>query len=280
MIIRRSAESTHWYLPDGTPFYEVQKKDGSGPRPAHVGDAFKAGAYRSVTNVLGVVGKPGLVKWQIEQAIISALTLPRIREETEHQFAERVIVDSEQQTKKAAEFGTLLHAYAADFLANGSMPKPPEHQRLMAPFFAWINSNVNSVITSEEVVINPRYCYAGRLDAAVEMKSGGGAIIDIKTQDVKLDAKGQPKPAFYNEWAMQLAAYGATEQAVELRPVSHDGPWRLISLVLNRNQPGLAEKEWTEVSEAAFAGFSSACGLWTYLKGGTPGRDACAVKAA
>lgn len=272
MLIRRSAESTHFYLKDGTPFYDVPKKDGSGLRPAHVGDAFKAGAYRSVTNVLNVIGKPGLVKWQVEQAILSSLTLPRVMMETEHQFAERVILDAESQTRKAAELGTLMHAYAEDYLQHGSIPKPERDQVIMAPFFAWVQQNVNSVISSENVVLNHRHCYAGKLDANVEMKDGSEAIIDIKSKDVKVNAKGEPKPEFYEEWAMQLAAY---DEALKEHPLYK--PKRLISIVLNRQAPGLFTEEWTEGKANHFRAFVAACELWSYYKGGTPGRD---LKAA
>lgn len=281
MLIRRSAESTHWYLRDGKPFYEVQKKDGTGPRPAHVGDAFKAGAYRSVTNVLGVIGKPGLVKWQIEQAILSSLTLPRVMNENEHEFAERVIVDSESQTRKAAELGTLMHAYAEDFLAGGQLPKPTTDQILMTPFFKWVGANVNSVIASEVVVVNHEHAYAGKLDAAVELKDGTHAIIDIKSKDVAVDVRGLPKPVFYDEWAMQLAAYAYAGVPGEPRD-----DWKLISIILNRNidaaesAKGPFIKEWTSDRERHMRGFIAACDLWTYQKGGIPGKDAKAYKAA
>lgn len=273
MLIRRSAESTHWYLKDGTPFYDVPKKDGTGLRPAHVGDAFKAGAYRSVTNVLGVIGKPGLVKWQVEQAILSSLTLPRVMNENEHEFAERVIMDSEAQTRRAAELGTLMHSYAEDYLQSGALPKPERDQAIMAPFFAWVQANVGSVIYSEVTVINDEHCYAGKLDACVELKDGSPAIVDIKSKDVKLSAKGEPKPEFYDEWAMQLAAYekGRLPSGLAI------GDCRLISIILNRQAPGLYTKEWTADKGRHFQGFVAACGLWSYLKGGTPGRD---LKAA
>lgn len=273
MLIRRSAESTHWYLKNGTPFYDVPKKDGSGPRPAHVGDAFKAGAYRSVTNVLNVIGKPGLVKWQVEQAILSSLTLPRVMNENEHQFAERVILDAESQTRKAAELGTLMHAYAEDYLQNGALPKPERDQAIMAPFFAWVQQNVGAVVYSEIAVVNHEHCYAGKLDACVEMKDGSVAIIDIKSKDVKTNAKGEPKPEFYEEWAMQLAAYEKCSRPDGL-PM---GSCRLISIVLNRQAPGLFTEEWTTGKANHYRAFLAACELWSYYKGGTPGRD---LKAA
>src|SRR3982750_1919915 len=99
-LIEREPAS-HWYLPDGTPFYEVEKKDGSGKRPATLADARKAGALPSVTNVLGVLAKPGLDAWRIEQGIVAALTLPRRADEPLDAFAHRVVGDMGEQVEKA-----------------------------------------------------------------------------------------------------------------------------------------------------------------------------------
>ena len=121
--------ASHWYLPDGRPFYEIGRKDGSGNRPVTLADARKVFALPSVTNVLGVLAKPGLDAWRVEQGIIAALTLPRLPDESLDVFARRVVVDMGQQGERAADFGPiapfggvertledLFGADAADFL--------------------------------------------------------------------------------------------------------------------------------------------------------------------
>src|ERR1051326_7878287 len=77
MILIQRQPASHWYLRDGTAFHEIAKKDGSGNRPVTLADARKVLALPSVTNVLGVLSKPTLEAWKIEQGILSALTLPR-----------------------------------------------------------------------------------------------------------------------------------------------------------------------------------------------------------
>ena len=67
ILIQREAPS-HWYLRDGRPFHEIAKQDGSGNRPVTLADARKVFALPSVTNVLGVLAKPGLDAWKIEVA--------------------------------------------------------------------------------------------------------------------------------------------------------------------------------------------------------------------
>lgn len=271
MILFRKEDSAHYYLPDGEPFFQVPRANGIGTRNATVTDAFKAGAYRSVTNVLDALGKPGLVNWRIEQAILSALTLPRLPSETDHQFAARVLVDSAEQSRKAAEAGTELHDYAARFLVKQEMPEDQKIHDLLMPFFNWSTANVDRVIASEKVLVNRESYYAGRLDAALGLIDGTHAIVDLKSQDVKRNPKGKALPAFYPEWALQLSAYEHCDWK-ELESPTWPKRWRLFSIVIDRNEPGCYVHEWPE-STKYFQTFLAAGICWSYAKGGVPGRD-------
>lgn len=279
MLIARKPKAAHWYLPDGTPFYEVPNASKPGQlRNVTIRDAFKAGAFRSVTNVLDMVAKPGLVNWQVEQAVLAALTLPRRPDETDQEFAARALADADEQAAAAREMGTRLHDAAANFLTKGDLPFDREESRLLMPFIRWAGVNVKRVIASERVVVNAKFHYAGRLDLAVERVDGSLAIIDLKTQDVKLSAKGEPKPEFYPEWPLQLAAYAACPIDDNVTPAE----WSLVSLVLDRARPGLHEHEWSheenmEDNDHYLWPFLSLCESWTYFKGGTPGKDAKAA---
>ena len=81
MILIKRESASHWYLPDRTPYHEVERADGSGLRPVTLRDARKSGAYPSVTNIISVLAKPGLDAWRVEQGILAALTLPRLDNE-------------------------------------------------------------------------------------------------------------------------------------------------------------------------------------------------------
>jgi hypothetical protein len=72
-------------------------------------DARKFDLVPSVTNVLGVIAKPELTAWLQEQAVLAALTLPRIDGESEDVFAKRVVTDSLTTRDGAADFGTAFH---------------------------------------------------------------------------------------------------------------------------------------------------------------------------
>src|SRR5262249_39798438 len=161
-LIEREPAS-HWYLADGTPFYEVDKKDGSGKRTATLADARKVGALPSVTNVLGVMAKPGLDAWKIEQGIMAALTLPRGPGEGLDIFARRVVVDMGAQVERAADFGTAIHSACERYARTRELPSVE-----LFPFFeawrSWFDNNVEEVIELERVYVHREHGYAGRMD--------------------------------------------------------------------------------------------------------------------
>lgn len=269
MLIARKERSTHWYDPAGTPCHEVPKADGQGMRPTTIRDAAKLGLFPSVTNILSVLGKPGLVNWQIEQGILAAITLPRKIGETDHDFAHRALADSQEQVVDAAKDGSRLHDLASEFLTRGAIPTDGQEASILAPFMAWAASNVAKCIYSEMVMVNPVAGYAGRIDAFVELKAGGYAVVDLKTQDAKKDAKGNSKLEVYDEWPLQLAAYAACEALQFWQPSNH----KLISVVLDRNQPAILIKEW-QPDARHLDTFLHACQVWAYIRKWNPVKKA------
>ena len=85
--------------------YTVKAKDGS-DRPTTLRDARKFDLVPSVSTLLKVVAKPGLEVWKNEQMLLAALTLPRAQNETEKAFIARIVADSKETGKQAAERGT------------------------------------------------------------------------------------------------------------------------------------------------------------------------------
>jgi len=82
MLINREKSSHYYTVNNGQvePFFEVPKKSGEGMRKVTITDAKLVGALPSVTSKLRVLAKPSLEAWKMEQAILSALTLPRQKE--------------------------------------------------------------------------------------------------------------------------------------------------------------------------------------------------------
>src|SRR6185369_4131065 len=93
----------HWYkAPSGEPFYSI------GDRGVTLRDARKIGAVPSVTTVLQVIDKPALTNWLIEQAVLGALTLPKIDGEADAAYIARIKVDGRAGAKAAAK---RVHGY-------------------------------------------------------------------------------------------------------------------------------------------------------------------------
>ena len=107
-IIARAAESVHWYKQDGGPQYTVKAKDGS-DRPTTLRDARKMDLVPSVSTVLKIAAKPGLEQWKLEQMLLAALTLPKAPDEPEKAYIARIVADSKETGKQAAEAGTRIH---------------------------------------------------------------------------------------------------------------------------------------------------------------------------
>lgn len=242
---------THYYLPTGQPYWEVPKKDGSGVRPVTIADARKAGAYPSVTEILRVVAKPELEQWKIEQAILAALTLPRIENEPLEAFARRVAVDAEAQSQNAMSFGRRIHKALENY------PALPEDE--IAPFvaaaFEWMRKEVEFIHGRETVVVNREMGYAGTFDLRCNLRGIGPAVCDFKSQSIK-----NGKPIFYDDWGLQLSAYSrAVHQPGEPLPV-------MVSIVINSKEPGpIFCEQWKE-PERHWEAFCAAFDLWKYQK--------------
>ena len=102
-------ESTHWYDAEGKPAYTVVGANGN-ERSVTLRDARKHNYFPSVTTILGVAAKPALENWKIDQALMAALTLPRIEGESLDEFMKRAKQDSKQQAIDSAAEGTAIHA--------------------------------------------------------------------------------------------------------------------------------------------------------------------------
>lgn len=250
---------THFYLRTGEPFHTVPLAKGEGTRPANVRDARKVGAIPSTTNRLAILSKPGLEAWKQEQAILAALTLPRIEGETDDAFAHRVVEDAGEQVSKAGDLGTRIHA-AIEAYARSKTAPPADLLPYLAPFIGWFDSNVEEVGLTEEIVVNEAEGYAGKLDALLKI-GGRWCLCDFKSQ-------GCPngKPNYYETWPLQLESYARA------LPSGFKAD-ALLSVVIPTSPEhlGLHIKEYPAIErERYWEAFQAAGVLWTYIKGYDP----------
>jgi hypothetical protein len=126
------------------------------------------GLLPSVTNILGVINKPELVTWKMEQAVLAALTLPRAENEDLDCFARRVVQDSQNHVQSAADFGTAFHAGAQAIAAGQPLDPASPVAAWLVYYKDWFRANITRVHWTERVIVNSQLGYAGTADALLE----------------------------------------------------------------------------------------------------------------
>jgi hypothetical protein len=194
--------SDHYYLPDGTPFYEVEGKNGK-LRSVNIRDAKAVGAVPSVTTVLNIAAKPGLINWMLDQAILAALTLPKREDESEADYLKRVKQDSKQQGRDAADEGSRIHDAVENWMKGNKIA--PAYQTHAITVESAIRETFGEHKWVHEEPFAHSMGFGGKIDLYTrsELEPSNGIILDIKTKEFSPedDVKGYP------EHCIQLAAY-------------------------------------------------------------------------
>lgn len=211
----------HWYAADGSPRYTMLGANGS-ERGTTLRDARKLGLYPSVTTITKAAAAPGLTNWMIDQAILSALTLTRLDNESDGAFLARVKHDSKEQARKAAERGTEIHG-AIEKHFKGI---PPDGD--MFPIVKAVSANLKTWFGD--------WVWDAERSFAHPLGYGGKCDLHSKAQRVVVDFKGKEftDPAdckLFDEHMMQGAAY------LEGFGLREGG--RFAICFVSRNQPGL-----------------------------------------
>ena len=203
-IIARSAESVHWYRQDGGPQYTVKAKDGS-DRPTTLRDARKMNLVPSVTTVMKIAAKPGLEAWKQEQMLLAALTLPRMPGESEKDLIARIVADSKETAKRAAERGTRVHESIEGWFMG---VRPVEHDEIAKAFEESIFNHFKThpfQPWKTETSFASELGFGGKVDLWCEPDESAptGIVLDAKTKEFTED----DDVVAYDEHLMQLAAY-------------------------------------------------------------------------
>jgi hypothetical protein len=273
-----SPDSAHWYQRDGQPLHTVLSAKGE-PRPTTLRDARKLGLLPSVTNILGVIAKPELTAWLQEQAVMAALTLPRIAGETEDAFAKRVVEDSLTTRDGAADFGTAFH-YGAERIAHTlEVDQADVASAWLNRYRDWFQANCVRLLWTEQRVVSTQFGFAGTADLLIEHKFHGLCLVDLKTTKISTphpnplpgrggegdsarSARRPTKFTPYKSWCYQLAAY---RRALGIEA-------RCINLIVNSVAPETPiEHVWGESEmDAGLRAFLAARELWVIEKGYEP----------
>jgi hypothetical protein len=234
-IIARSAESVHWYKQDGGPQYTVKAKDGS-DRPTTLRDARKMDLVPSVTTVMKIAAKPGLEQWKLEQMLLAAMTLPKMSDESEKSYIARIVADSKETGKQAAEIGTRMHESIEGWF-NGK--RDVEYKEIALVFeeqiFEHFKTHPFQPWLTERSFSSP-LGFGGKVDLYCERDESApnGIVLDAKSKDFGPDDKVDA----YDEHLMQLAAYRNG------LGIPHA---RCANVFVSRTHPGLVKVvEWPE----------------------------------
>lgn len=252
MIVSNIAqEGGHWYELDGSPAYTVKAKDGT-DRPTTLRDARKLSLVPSVTTILKCAANPGLEAWKLNQMMLAAMTLPRAEWESEESFVSRVIADSKEQARMAADRGTQVHAAIEKFfdgtIEADSLPYLEAVYKAVDKQFGTLRWSPEKSFAHDG--------YGGKVD--LHSTDGQGVVIDFKTKE--FTSQTLEKAQGFDEHVCQLAAY---RHGLFLPQA------RCANIFVSVTEHGLVVvKEWTEEQiQRGWKMFSALKTYW-YVKSG------------
>ena len=248
-MLVKTEQSSHWYTKTGEPRYGATLRE-----------ARKEHLLPSVTTILSIVAQPGLEAWKQEQAIMAALTLPRLDNEPLDAFAKRVVEDSREHASSAAAVGTEIHDAIEQYLQTGDIVQVEGYNDVLQQAREWLNDTVDLTADYATEVSGVGDGYAGRIDFVGYDKQGAPIIIDFKTQNVK------KSPRVYSKYRHQLAAYAAMDNEVR----EGDRSQRLVNLIIGTGDVRGVWARELEDTDKWWRGFRAALELWQVEKGYTP----------
>ena len=178
----------HWYSSTGTPEH-FRGPNGSSTT---LREARKLNLCPSVTTVLDVLAKPGLEVWKRRQAVLAALTLPRMPDEPSEALLARIDADASRQAEEAATEGTAIHAAVEAGFAGAAVPV--RHRPHWQAVQRMLCDNFNGVT---DWVSEKRFAHPAGFGGCSDLHSPStGVVIDFKGSAIR---SGQDKKLAYDQ---------------------------------------------------------------------------------
>lgn len=255
-----ATESGHWYTQSGEPAYTIKGSNGA-ERNTNVRDARKLGLVPSVTTVCNLEAKPQLTRWLVNQAMLAAITLPRDPHESDDEFMDRAMFDSQQQTRKAADRGTYIHGLIERAMRDGRVDGISEQDAaIVQPVLEWLDKTFPNRSWHPERSFASPLGFGGKIDLLGTWGDIEAVVIDFKCKSGIADKGKTAKDMAHDQHITQLAAYayglGYTEA-------------RCINLFIDADVPGcIVVKEWTaDEVDQGWAAFECLLKLFKIRKG-------------
>jgi hypothetical protein len=208
------------------PRYTVIGKNGK-ERNTTLRDARTESLVPSVTTVLNVAAKPALTAWLMNQVLMAALTLPKLPEESDDDYCKRVMQDSKEQGKAAANEGTDIHAAIQGYY-EGQVVR--DHEKSVQGCVEALKGHFGDHPWIAERSFGHELGFGGKCDLYTNV--GDGIVVDVKSKEFSDPSKVDA----YDEHLMQLAAYRVGLGVPKAR---------CANVFVSRSVPGLAVvKEW------------------------------------
>jgi len=247
-ISGRAAESGHWYDRDGKPMYQIRSAKGE-MRPVTLRDARKYGWVPGFSGVAAMEHKPQLERWKIDQALMAAITLPRLPDESDDAFISRAREDSGEQARKAAERGTAIHAAIQGYFEG--VPVGADSIPYVTPVREWLFQRFGTEGWQPECSFAHPLGFGGKAD--LMQRWDHYVVVDFKCKDFgeEKDAKDLAWP----EHCMQLAAYA---QGFGFARAN------CVNIFVSTRVPGLIRvREWDDAEiDCAWEAFRCLLRLW------------------
>jgi len=195
---------SHYYNKQGNPVYELPCSTKEGNRSVTIRDARKLNLQPGVTEVIAVLDKPGLLRYNFRQIVRAVYSEEWQREdETFDKYVDRLIIASKKEAIGASARGSELHQDLEDIykcittLDDYSKDK----QAFLQPVINCITDNFKDEPEwISELSFSHPFGFGGKVDLSSHTHK---IVLDFKSK-LGSDASKFYK---YNEHLMQLAAY-------------------------------------------------------------------------
>ena len=260
ILTRNAVKSSHWYTREGEPMHRIMKADGSGDRATTITDARRLGLLPSVTSIIGILAKPALETWKMNQVALATLRTPKDGAETEDYWCRRVQDAAFEQVEDAADTGTKVHA-ALEAAVAGEPYDVDAWGVYVKPVLDLIAREGLTVTAREKRIVNTGHGFAGTTDLLFTYGDEQPGILDYKTKKTK---PGE-KVTAYDEHRLQLAAYAATEYGD-----AYIGRVWAINVFVSTTEPGRVEFAVHGDLSRDWQAFMLVASLWRYVKNYDP----------